>query len=238
MIQKQASDECSQIVPVPQKKAGVSRQDIGRVVIFFLLLFGFNTFRVVVLLPWEGHLNDVVATVMELVTKGMIWIGLPFLFLTYGEKQPFWTTITLSGNVSRGIVVGLLGSLVLACNLVFQLMHVHHPLHVVAPTLFQSVPVACDGILEEIAFRGYLLQKFQRWMPFFVANLLTAVLFVIMHIPMWMSTGTNIAAVVVPLLTIALALGFMVELSCSLWSGIIFHTANNVINIVLTMVGM
>jgi membrane protease YdiL (CAAX protease family) len=42
------------------------------------------------------------------------------------------------------------------------------------------------GLFEEIPFRGFILQKLQEKFPFWISNLLSSLLFLIIHLPGWM----------------------------------------------------
>ena len=115
----------------------------------------------------------------------------------------------------------------LAGYLAFQVVITHQSIHLAARSLFSTVPLILAGIIEEIPFRGYLLSTFERRMPLFEASLLTAILFAVMHLPLWLSTGTNLIVSGIYVLWIASLLGFAVGWSRSLWSGIIMHTFSN-----------
>jgi membrane protease YdiL (CAAX protease family) len=47
------------------------------------------------------------------------------------------------------------------------------------------------GLFEEIPFRGFILQQFAERMNFWLANLLTSVVFLGMHLPGWLSLQVN-----------------------------------------------
>ncbi len=208
-------------------------REIQIVAVFFLLLLGLDAFRVLVVLPWEARLPDALATVVEVVVKGSIFVGLTLLCVAYVEKpkEGIWGFLKLNQNVGKGVVVGLAGSLLLV--LVFL---VFAPKPVGAHSLNGFFQVVLAGVIEEVAFRGYLLRKFQSWMDYNAAILLTSVLFVCIHLPLWLSMGNGVKVLLInaaAIFALSILLGLAVRLSNSLWASILIHTANNLIQLFL-----
>jgi membrane protease YdiL (CAAX protease family) len=74
---------------------------------------------------------------------------------------------------------------------------------------------------EEMLFRGYLFGKLRRTLPFFMATLLTSVLFGLLHV----SNGTwNVA---VDVFALSLVLCYVRESTGSIWTGILIHMMKN-----------
>src|SRR5258707_2836853 len=97
-------------IPVSAERLLRSRE-IRIVVLFYLLLFGLNAFRVFFIIPFEQtHLPDLFAAIIEVCEKVVIWIGLTYLFVVFLEKRPFADAVGLK-NISSGLLAGLLGSL-------------------------------------------------------------------------------------------------------------------------------
>ncbi|MGA3006581.1 MAG: CPBP family glutamic-type intramembrane protease [Opitutaceae bacterium] len=84
--------------------------------------------------------------------------------------------------------------------------------------VFISVAV-CPAIFEEIAFRGIILKKLEAVMPPAQALLVTALLFAIMHY--------NLLGFVIFLVPLALAAGWTVQKSGSLWPAMLIHFLHN-----------
>ncbi|MED3801279.1 CPBP family intramembrane metalloprotease [Lysinibacillus xylanilyticus] len=85
------------------------------------------------------------------------------------------------------------------------------------------------GIAEEIVFRGLILQEINKKMAFWKANIITALLFLVIHYPVWIYNeiffhfGTHVYIFILGLL-----FGFAYKKTGSLWSVIIFHTLHNI----------
>ena len=87
-------------------------------------------------------------------------------------------------------------------------------------------------ISEEILFRGFVLHQFADRLRFWAANLITAVLFTLIHWPFWVwrngfhpSILQNSAGI----LLLAILLGYVVKLTGSLWPAVALHIANNML---------
>lgn len=85
-------------------------------------------------------------------------------------------------------------------------------------------------IAEEILFRGFILNKFSENKSFAVSNLLTSLLFVLIHLPHWIwANGFQgwIITTSVSIFILSLFLGYLVKVTNSLYPSIIAHILNN-----------
>jgi membrane protease YdiL (CAAX protease family) len=100
-------------------------------------------------------------------------------------------------------------------------------------TFVGAIPSA---FAEEVLFRGLVLTEMaERW-GFWRANVVSGALFVAMHWPhrLWRhGVGLGVVADAPALLLIALALGFVVWRTGSIWPAVVFHAANNTVSGVL-----
>jgi len=97
--------------------------------------------------------------------------------------------------------------------------------------------VLVSPLVEEVAFRGMILQSLMRGTPFWVSNSVTAVLFLLYHLPLWVARGHG-ASVLGSLwiLLFALFLGICLRRTRSLWTCIAIHaTQNLVFGVMLTV---
>jgi uncharacterized protein len=101
--------------------------------------------------------------------------------------------------------------------------------------LFTSLSTAT--LIEEVAFRGYLLQRLSGRAGFWGASAISAALFAAIHLPGWLLVGG--LAVDVGLLrplgeifALGLALGYLLRRTGSLWASIVLHAAHNLASIV------
>ncbi|PID14611.1 CPBP family intramembrane metalloprotease [Sporosarcina sp. P34] len=89
------------------------------------------------------------------------------------------------------------------------------------------------GIIEEIVFRGFLLRKLLDSFRFWIANTITALLFVSIHFPIWFYKGLfelpYILSSIITAFVLGIIFGFVDKKSYSLWSVIIIHSLYNLL---------
>jgi membrane protease YdiL (CAAX protease family) len=85
--------------------------------------------------------------------------------------------------------------------------------------------VLSNGFMEELLFRGIFLQKFEPFLGKGMSNILTAIVFAIMH------TQVTYAAQMIQFLVIVIVLsliwGILIQKSDSLWGAVLFHAAGD-----------
>jgi membrane protease YdiL (CAAX protease family) len=89
------------------------------------------------------------------------------------------------------------------------------------------------GFIEEIPYRGFMLQKFAERVGFWAATLITSALFVAVHLPGWLALHTfrSTTAVTIFVLSVVLSLAF--RYAKSLWAPILTHSANDFLSFVI-----
>lgn len=88
------------------------------------------------------------------------------------------------------------------------------------------------GIIEEIVFRGFLLRKLMDSYKFWIANIITALLFASIHFPIWFYKGLSFPYLLSSTITafvLGIIFGFVYKKSNSLWSAIIIHSLYNLL---------
>jgi membrane protease YdiL (CAAX protease family) len=85
--------------------------------------------------------------------------------------------------------------------------------------------VLSNGFMEELLYRGLFLQRYETFLGKGLSNVLTAIVFAIMH------TQVTYAAEMIQFLVIVLVLsliwGFLIQKSDSLWGAVLFHAAGD-----------
>ncbi|MEG6585253.1 CPBP family intramembrane glutamic endopeptidase [Dendrosporobacter sp. 1207_IL3150] len=94
--------------------------------------------------------------------------------------------------------------------------------------------VVIASIVEEVFFRGFLMQKLMESTSFNIANILVTIFFVLIHFPSWIADNlaiSDIANGLIYLTGFSWLLGYIFKCSQSLWTPIIMHATNNLINL-------
>jgi membrane protease YdiL (CAAX protease family) len=79
------------------------------------------------------------------------------------------------------------------------------------------------GFVEEVPFRGFILQKLQEHFNFWTANLITVFIFLLYHYPTWFFSG-HFKLFGFNVVFTGIIFGYMLKKSKSLWSAIITHS--------------
>ncbi len=86
--------------------------------------------------------------------------------------------------------------------------------------------VLCNGLLEELMFRGLFLRKLQPFLGKFMSNLIIALVFTVIHYSANYTADTLIfLAVTFPL---ALAWGYIMQKTDGIWGSILFHAGMDI----------
>ncbi|GBG58241.1 CAAX amino protease [Sporomusaceae bacterium FL31] len=155
-----------------------------------------------------------------------------YLYVKYIDiRQPF-EFLKLD---KKNLISGYLWGIVLAASFAaILIMKVHYwgqgNIYYDWPMMDVVNIVIIASLVEEIFFRGFLLQKFMEATSFAKANIMVTLLFVTLHFPVWISDGLNaleIGESLVYLTGFSWVLGYVFNCSNSLWTPIILHAANN-----------
>ena len=187
----------------------------------------------------ESNPNVATRILLNEFVRFCIFVAPILLYLKFVARQEPFRYLRLNTNVSRGVLCGVVVGVIYAALsfaralLVLQDGVAFKPVSFVA--WFTSLTVST--LIEEIAFRGFLLQQLERALNFWTANVLTACLFVAIHFPGWLLSGSTLVPeklfAMANILFLGLLLGYLLKRTGSLWSCFILHAINNLAAIIL-----
>lgn len=215
---------------LPRPRTSPHRLTVGRVLLFDTAL----------MLAWIGAwlLHDAsglspqqegLDTLYWTVAKLLVWLlPIPVLVRMWsGQRLAEYLSLR---HVRRGITTGLafgLGFAVLSFGRDAFTRSFGPPAF--TPGLLNALVIA--PVFEEVLFRGFVLWSLQEsGLRFWPANLLTAVLFLAIHLPGWyFAASPSLAqpAAMVGIVLVGLGAGLAKRRSDSLWGSIVFHAVNN-----------
>jgi membrane protease YdiL (CAAX protease family) len=178
---------------------------------------------------------------LENLAKLSIWTVPVFLIVRLGERQSPLDYLKLRRGWRKGLLYGLgLGAAFSSYLVAVSL-----------PGGFSFDPgftwgkwisgVLLVGITEEVVFRGYVLQKLAARFAFRWANLITSLLFVLIHVPRWIrdgrAIGLGLLAAILYLIAFSILLGWILKKSDSLWACMLAHAINNFTSFALGQAG-
>jgi membrane protease YdiL (CAAX protease family) len=162
--------------------------------------------------------------------KFIVWV-LPLIILIkycYGESFSKYLRLV---NIKKGLLTGtVLGLIFIALSAIVDCLTKSFHLPTINFSFFGAVIFA--PLFEEIVFRGFILKNiYDKNKVFWQANLITALMFLGIHIPGWyfqerlfiLKSITSAFTVFI----VGLIAGYAKKKSDSLWGSILFHAINN-----------
>ena len=187
--------------------------------------------KVLWLIEYIYSFGEIISPLIEALVKSLIWIVPACIYIKlYLHSIPI-SFLKMNVNVKNGLLWGIFLSLLLGAFLILEAylfngvsFHFSLSFDDYLNTLLMA------GLAEEIVFRGVILQELDKRMTFWKANLITALLFLVIHYPIWIyndiifQSGSHIYVFIIGLL-----FGFVYKKTGSLWSVIILHAFHNYI---------
>lgn len=135
------------------------------------------------------------------------------------------------GNLKRGLVIGAVAFLIFAASSIpvsgiFFGGRDLQMARVLAWSPWILIFVAGNAFNEELLFRGLFLKKYNPFLGRFFSNLVIAIPFGLHHSGVSYSPGTLVFLAI--LLPLALAWGFLMQKTDSLWGSVLFHAGTDI----------
>lgn len=203
--------------------------DVKILLVYLLIFYLLWALKELWMVKYIDIFDKNTSAIFEAVVKFLIWILPAWLYIKYYLNTSPVHYLKLNVNVKKGLLWGVVLSLLL--GLYFAV-----GTYVLNEKSFQF-PLSFDdylnsflmaGIAEEIVFRGLILQEINKKIPFWKANIVTALLFLIIHYPIWVYNseffvfGTHIY-----IFALGLLFGLVYKKTGSLWSVVILHIFHN-----------
>lgn len=204
----------------------------------FFLLWAFSVY-----LQFYTFLNRADGTLLAINTLLLnlgVWVAPVFIFLKYIYGTSPIKYLKLDNKPLLFILAGVLFEIV-ALSIRWLPVYLESPAILVDNFLSISFNkwlniVIFIGLIEEIAFRGFILQKLNEKLPFITANLLTSVLFWAIHVPSLIIVKSDLLTFTQHSLYIFIMsylFGHVFKITKSLWFVIAAHSTHDLILILL-----
>ncbi|MGI2729405.1 CPBP family intramembrane glutamic endopeptidase [Bacillus cytotoxicus] len=178
--------------------------------------------------------NDNIAAFLTAFVKISVWIVPVWFYIKYYHYRNPVSYMKLDVNLRRGVVWGIFLSLLIGIRFTIEIYLINHQsFHFVLPLNSYLNVFLLAGLTEEIVFRGFILNELQKRFLFWRANGITAVLFLVVHYPVWLYRGEfwDLWSHCYVLL-LGLIFGYVYKKTNSLWSVIILHSFHNLFVII------
>ena len=183
--------------------------------------------------PWfDERLGKQAADVALSCFKAFIWLGGTFVFLRWNECPDMLASLGLKNHVRRGLIIGVaIAALSIVKDLVRVVYVEHESLRPTVEPAALAIMIIGAPLIEEVLFRGCILQALRQHCRFWLANLVQAILFFAIHLPGWFFAGTlanNIQpGTSLSIFALGFVQGYLFKWTGSLWPCVLLHLANN-----------
>lgn len=211
----------------------------GECAAFFGILLGAWSVYMVFLYPSILAMDELPRLIAGGVCRFSAFVLYPLAWIAFLQRRDPWASLKLSRPFA-GLAWGLGAGMIL---LVFALIRAEFVMPTGIKPLFPSgfVLLSAVGIApfcEEVLFRGFFLQRLAERLNFWIANLLSATAFVIIHFPGWvLIEQTGILPfrflTIFDILLLGLISGWLLRRSGTLWACVTLHAINNLLSLVL-----
>lgn len=185
--------------------------------------------------PWGiHHFGDASLSyaLFNIIFRLTIWVLPPFLLLRRVDHVNPLEYLKLRRHWMRGVFVGIVFSAISFALTAWHmgLPHLHRSSITWNSILSTSI---LSGFIEEVPFRGLMLQKLRGRIGFWRSAVISSLLFAGIHVPGWILLGTLNFANVASIFVFGMILAIIFRYSKSLWAPIVSHSLNDFIAAVL-----
>jgi membrane protease YdiL (CAAX protease family) len=207
--------------------------------IFLVVLFTFLAWTLrVTFLNFDALSDLTLAGLRNESVRVLIFVGPVLLYLRFVERARAATFLKLNAprrDASRAFLV--VGALFVGWYLLLDYLVGDGRIGGVGFTLVLFTMLSPATLVEEIYFRGFLLNKLWQTTSFWRANLASSSLFALIHFPGWFVLGNFSSPLVVAdalgILISGMIFGWVMKRTASLWPAYILHALNNLLVIVV-----
>ncbi len=164
-----------------------NRYSLLKHIVFYYMIWALSE---VVLFPFLRMEGVIFSDAFGLIWEITVWL-LPIIAILKVGQYTVFVYLKLDSGKRATILWGVLGvSFISLCIALFYANMVFSP-WLTFTQWMNTVFIA--GVVEEILFLGYFLQKIKEHFSFWKANLLVSLLFVSIHFPIWYVNADKIA---------------------------------------------
>lgn len=211
--------------------------------IYILMFFTVWTVYELNLLAGIYSNNAVLYNIVRNSIKYIVWTVPVFILLRYVYNSDPVSYLKLDNNLAKGVIWGIaIGFLIVLYHVIRNYIMGDGSFNFNIDMYTWIHRIILIGITEEIVFRGFILQKLQEKLEFMYANIISSVLFLLIHFPGWYIRGilsyekmTYFLAYAAFVLGFGLLQGYVLKRTKSLWACMIIHTLNNLITTIISV---
>ncbi|MGE7946920.1 CPBP family intramembrane glutamic endopeptidase [Lysinibacillus sp. NPDC093688] len=207
----------------------VKNNDVKTMIRFLLIFYFVWSIKELWLIEYLYSFGEIISPLLEALVKGFVWIVPTSLYIKYYLHTNPFDYLKMNVNVKKGLFWGVILSLLVGLYFTSETYIINHQSFQFSLSFDDYLNgFLMAGLAEEIVFRGLILQEINKKMTFWKANIITALLFLVVHYPIWIydekifHIGTHLYV-----LFLGLLFGFVYKKTGSIWSVIILHALHN-----------
>ncbi|WP_025151110.1 type II CAAX endopeptidase family protein [Bacillus sp. H1a] len=186
---------------------------------------------------WVGYIvsyNSALSIFLSSFFKILIWVVPAWLYITFYLQNNFKEYTKLNKNIKKGLKWGIALSLLLGISFTIKIYLIKESSFFISPNLNQYInSFLLAGLTEEIVYRGLILNQLQKKFNFWKSNIITSILFLIIHYPTWLNNQEFLNLYNhLYIILFSLFLGYIYKKTNSLWTVIIVHSVHNLFIII------
>ncbi|MEH6942991.1 CPBP family intramembrane glutamic endopeptidase [Bacillus sp. JJ722] len=212
-----------------QLESKVKVNDVKTLLIYLLIFNSVWVFKELWLIQYIDPLNEVTSAFLNALIKILVWVVPVWLYIKYFLHANPIKYLKMNSNIKKGLFWGIFLSLLLGLYFAFQVYIVNDQSFNFNLSLSSYLNgILLVGITEEIVFRGLILQEINKRLAFWKANIITALLFLIVHYAIWIYEGVffDLWSHIYVFL-VGLIFGIVYKKTGSFWSVVILHSFHN-----------
>ncbi|WP_067730934.1 CPBP family intramembrane glutamic endopeptidase [Oceanobacillus damuensis] len=202
--------------------------------VYFISFYALWCIRELWLFQYLDLMDYVPRATTSAIIKIIIWVIPVILLVKIKEKSNPFSYLGLDHNFIKGLKwAGWTSLAFISYFVVLNLVVLKNNIDFQIEFNEWLNTILLVGIIEEIVFRGFLLRKLMDSFRFWIANTITALLFVSIHFPIWFYKGLfefpYVLNSIITAFVLGIIFGFIYKKSNSLWSVIIIHSLYNLL---------
>lgn len=209
-------------------------RDVKSILIYLLLFYFVWTLKELWLVKSIYSFDETTSAYFTAAVKVSAWIVPVWLYIKYYLNTKPIDYLEMNVNVKKGLFWGSVLSSLIGLRFAIEVYILNKQAFNFSLPLDSYLNIfLLAGITEEIVFRGLILKEINKRIIFWKANLITALLFLAIHYPIWIYHGEFFdlwGHIYVFLL--GLIFGFVYKKTGSLWSVVILHSFHNLFVII------
>ncbi|OMD50203.1 hypothetical protein BSK51_18040 [Paenibacillus odorifer] len=202
--------------------------------VYFIIFYALWCIRELWLVQYLDLMEPVPRAITSATIKIVVWVIPVILLVIIMEKRKLFSYLQLHHNFRKSLKwTGWVSLALILFYFVINLIVLNNNIDFQIGFNGWLNTILLVGITEEIVFRGFLLRKLMDSFRFWIANTVTALLFVSIHFPIWFYKGLfefpYILSSILTVFVLGIIFGFVYKKSNSLWSVIIIHSLYNLL---------